>query len=175
MLVNNEGSTIFEFGNKFVIGVLTKATEEGNSTFEDAKTSVELAVRKEKKAKVLAEKLKNAASGQSDMESIASKLGTPLKQASGVNFSSYSIPSVGFEPAVIGAVCNLPSGKVSAPIEGNEGVYLAKVTDFTTSSNTDLKGEKMRLAQTLGYRAGSQIFEALKKGVEIEDKRSKFY
>lgn len=175
MLVNNEGSTIFEFGNKFVIGVLTKATEEGNSSFEEAKTSVELAVRKEKKAKILAEKLKNAASGQSDMESIASKLGTPLKQASGVNFSSYSIPSVGFEPAVIGAVCNLPSGKVSAPIEGNEGVYLAKVTDYTTSSNTDLKGEKMRLAQTLGYRAGSQIFEALKKGVEIEDKRSKFY
>ena len=175
MLVNNEGSTIFEFGNKFVIGLLTKATEEGNSSFEEAKTSVELAVRKEKKAKVLAEKLKNAASGQSDMESIASKLSTELKQASGVNFSSFSIPSVGFEPAVIGAVCNLPSGKVSAPIEGNNGVYLAKITDFTTSSNADLKGEKFRLAQSLGYRAGSQVFESLKKGVEIDDKRSRFY
>jgi peptidyl-prolyl cis-trans isomerase D len=175
MLVNNEGSTIFEFGNKFVIGLLTKATEAGNSSFEDAKTTVELAVRKEKKSKILAEKLKNAASGQSDMGSIASKLSTELKQASGVNFSSYSIPSIGFEPAVIGAVCNLPSGKVSSPIEGNNGVYLAKVTDLTTSSNTDLKGERMRLAQSLEYRATSQIFEALKKGVEIEDKRSKFY
>jgi peptidyl-prolyl cis-trans isomerase D len=175
MLVNNEGSTIFEFGDKFVVGLLTKAAEEGNSSFEDAKTSIELAVKKEKKAKILAEKLKNAAAGQSDMEAIASKLSTPVKQASGVNFSSYSIPSVGFEPAVIGAVCNLPSGKVSAPIEGLNGVYLAKVTDFTTNSNTDLKGEKMRLAQSLGYRAGAQIFESLKKGVEIEDKRSKFY
>ena len=131
--------------------------------------------RKEKKGQMLADKLQNAASGQSDLGSIAAKLSTEVKEATGINFTSYSIPSIGFEPALIGTVCSLPEGKVSAAITGNNGVYLAKVTSFTTNTDTNLKGEKTRLAQSLGYRAGSQVFESLKKVAEIEDKRSKFY
>lgn len=175
ILANNEGSPIFEYGNKFVIGLLTGATEEGASTFEEAKAQVELAVRKEKKAQMLAEKLQGAASGQTDLASVASKLSAEVKEASGVNFTTFSIPAAGFEPAVIGTVCTLPEGKISAPIEGNNGVYLTKVNSFVTSADTDLKGEKTRLAQSLGYRAGAQVFESLKKLTDIEDKRSKFY
>ena len=175
ILVNNENSTIFEFGNKFVIGNLTGATEEGKSTFEEAKIRVDLVVRKEKKAKMLAEKLKNAASGQSDLSSVASKLSTEVKNAAGVNFNSYSIPAIGAEPAVIGTVCYLPEGKISAPIEGNNGVYLAKITTVNTNADKDVKGEKKRLEQTLGYRAGSEAFESLKKIAEITDRRAKFY
>lgn len=172
MCVNNENSPIFEFGNKFVIAAMTAATEEGPSTFEEAKIRIDLAVRKEKKAEMLAEKFKSAGS---DLASAASKLSTEVKEASGVNFTSYSIPSLGFEPAVVGTVCSLPEGKVSAPIEGNNGVYIARVTSFTTNTDADLKGEKNRIAQALGYRAGTQVFEALKKSSEIVDKRSKFY
>ncbi|HEY3370127.1 MAG TPA: SurA N-terminal domain-containing protein [Prolixibacteraceae bacterium] len=175
MLVNNEGSSIFEFGNKFVIGALTDATEEGPSTFEEAKPRVELAVRKEKKAKVLADKLASAASGQSGLEGVASKLGLEVKVASGLNFETYSIPAAGFEPAVIGTVSNLPENKISSPIEGMNGVYLAKVTAVTKNADSNVNGEKARLAQTLEYRAGSQVFESLKKLAVIEDKRSKFY
>ena len=175
ILVNNEGSPIFEYGNKFVVGVMTEATEEGNSTFEQAKSRVELAVSKEKKAKVLADKLSAAASGQTTLEAIASKLSIDVKEASGLNFETYSIPAAGFEPKVVGTVSSLPENKISAPIEGINGVYMAKVTAITKSSDTNVDGEKTRLAQTLGYRAGSQVFESLKKLVEVEDKRSKFY
>ena len=172
MLVNNEGSTIFEYGNKFVVGAMTRSTEAGESTFEDARIRVDLVVRKEKKAQLLADKLKNAGS---DLATVASKLSTEVKEASGVNFTSFSIPALGFEPAVIGAVCSLPEGKVSAPIEGNNGVYLAKVTSFTTGTDTNMKGEKIRLAQSIDSQISSQLFESLKKLAEIDDKRSKFY
>ncbi len=171
IIVNTEGSTIFEFGNKFVIAALTDIAEAGNSTFEEARVSVELAVRKEKKAQMLAEKLK----GQTDLSSVAAKFSTQVKDVSGINFTSFSIPGIGFEPAVIGGVCTLPEGKISAPIEGNNGVYLVKVTAVVNGSDTNLKGEKNNLAQALGYRASSQVFEAMKKAVEIVDKRSKFY
>ena len=147
MCVNNEGSTIFEFGNKFVVAAMTGATEEGLSTFEEAKIRVDLAVRKEKKAQLLADKLKSAGS---DLASVASKFSTDVKEAAGVNFTSFSIPSLGFEPAVVGTVCSLPEGKVSAPIEGNNGVYLTKVTSFTTGTDTDLKGEKKPNRSNLG-------------------------
>ena len=175
MLVNNEGSSIFEFGNRFVIGALTDATEAGVSTFEEAKPQVELVVRKEKKGKVLADKLSAAAAGQSSLEAIASKLSVDVKVASGLNFESYSIPVAGFEPAVVGTVSNLPENKVSTPIVGINGVYLAKVASVTKGADSNLKGEKTRLNQMLRYRAGSEVFESLKKLVEIDDKRSKFY
>jgi peptidyl-prolyl cis-trans isomerase D len=175
LLVNNEGSSIFEFGNKFVIGVLTETTEEGNSTFEEAKIRVELAVRKEKKAKMLADKLKDAASGQTDLGAVASKLSTEVKEASGLNFETYSIPAAGFEPAVVGTVSNLPENKLSAPIEGNNGVYIAKVTSIVKNPSDDVKGEKTRMAQNMGYRTGSMVFESLRKMADIEDKRAKFY
>jgi len=175
ILVNNEGSPIFEFGNKFVIGAMTEATEEGPSSFEEAKIRVDLAVRKEKKAQMLAEKVKSAASGQTDLASVASKLSTEVKDAPAVNFTTFSIPSAGFEPAVIGTVCSLAEGKLSAPIEGNAGIYLVKVTSVVNNADADLKGEKVRLAQSLSYRAGSQVFESLKKVVDIQDKRAKFY
>jgi peptidyl-prolyl cis-trans isomerase D len=175
IMVNNEGSTIFEFGNKFVIGAMTESTEEGPSSFEEAKIRVDLAVRKEKKAQMLAEKVKSAAAGQSDLASIASKLSTEVKDSPAVNFTTFSIPSAGFEPAVIGTVCNLAEGKISGPIEGNAGIYLAKVTSVINNSDADIKGEKGRLAQSMSYRAGSQVFESLKKIVDIQDKRAKFY
>jgi len=172
ILINNEGSTIFEFGNKFVIAALTRTTEAGESTFEDARIRVDLVVRKEKKAQFLADKFKNAGS---DLATVASKLSIEVKEASGVNFTSFSVPGLGLEPAVIGAVCSLPEGKLSSPIEGNNGVYLTKVTSFTTGTDTDLKGEKNRLAQSINSQVSSQLFESLKKLAEIDDKRSKFY
>jgi len=175
VLVNNENSSIFEFGNKFVIGILTGATEEGNSTFEEAKVRVDMVVRKEKKAQMLAEKLKNAAAGQSDLSGVASKLSTEVKDAAGINFNSFSIPVIGTEPAVIGTVSFLPEGKISVPIEGNNGVYLAKVTSVSKSDDKNVKGEKKRLEQSLDYRASSQVFESLKKVAEITDRRAKFY
>ncbi|HNX54512.1 MAG TPA: SurA N-terminal domain-containing protein [Prolixibacteraceae bacterium] len=169
--INNEKSPIFEFGNKFVIAAVNGATEEGPSSFEEAKPRIELVVRKDKKGDMLADKLKSAA----DLSSAASINSTEVKEASGINFTSYSIPNLGFEPAVIGAVCYLPEGKISSPVKGNNGVFIAKVTGVNTGTDNDLKGERNRLAQALGYRAGTQIFEALKKNASIEDRRSKFY
>ncbi|MDO8929755.1 MAG: peptidylprolyl isomerase, partial [Bacteroidota bacterium] len=86
ILVNNEGSSIFEFGNKFVISLLTEATEEGVSTFEEAKILVDLAVRKEKKAQLLAAKMKEAASGETSLENVASKLSVVVNEATNLNF-----------------------------------------------------------------------------------------
>jgi len=124
---------------------------------------------------LLADKLKNAASGQSDLAGVASKVSGEVKEAAGVNFTSFSIPAIGFEPAVIGTVSNLAEGKISEPVQGNNGVYLTKITAVKTNPNTDLKGEKNRLLQALNSRAGSQVFESLKKAIDVVDKRSKFY
>ena len=175
ILATTQGSPIFELGNNFVIGILTKATEEGEATFEEAKTRVELAVAKEKKAEYLAKKAANAIEGKTDLYSVASQLNTEVRSAENVNFNSFSIPGLGAEPTVIGTVTALDANKISKPVIGNNGVFVVKVTAVNQGPEQGVKNEQTRLAQSVGYRASSQALEAQRKKADIVDKRAKFY
>ncbi len=175
ILATTQGSPIFELGNNFVVAVLTKATEEGESTFEEAKTRVELAVTKEKKTEYLVNKASNALSGKTEMQAVASELNASVQNAANINFNSFSIPGIGMEPAVVGTVAALETDKISAPVAGNNGVYIVKVTSVSQGSEQSLEAEKARLAQSMGYRATSQAYEAQRKKADIEDLRAKFY
>jgi peptidyl-prolyl cis-trans isomerase D len=175
ILVTSQESPIFELGNNFVIAVLTKATDEGIATFEEARTRVELAVTKQKKADFLSKKAAAALEGKTDMEAIASQLNTSVRNATNINFNSFSIPGLGAEPAVVGTVASLDADKISKPITGNNGVYIVKVTSVSQGPEQGFETEQARLAQSLNFRAASQAFEAQRKKAEIVDKRSKFY
>ncbi len=174
ILVNNEGSTIFEFGNNFVVATLTGVAEEGVAPFNDVKLRIDLAVRKENKAKALIAKMSEAANG-SDLEGVAQKLNTEVKDVNGINFSMFSVPALGVEPAVVGTVASLAKDQVSAPVKGNNAVYMIKVISIAEGTDTDVDTEQQRLAQSLSYRANYQAYEAQRKKAEIEDKRAKFY
>jgi len=175
ILKTSQESPIFELGNDFVIAVLTKATEEGEATFEQAKTRVELAVIKQKKAELLVKRAANAVSGQTSLSAVAGTLGTQVQTANNVNFNSFSIPGLGVEPALIGTVANLDVNRISKPVEGNNGVYVALVTTANMGADQNVSAEKQQLSQNLFYRVSSQVTEAQRKKAEITDKRAKFY
>ncbi len=175
IITTTQGSPIFELGNNFVIAVLTKATEEGESTFEEAKTRVELAVTREKKNEYLIKKATNAIEGKSSLQAVASQLNAEVSNASNINFNSFSVPGLGAEPAVLGTVAALEANKISKPIAGNNGVYVVNVTSVSENQNMDAATERSRLAQSQGYRASSQAYEMHRQKSEIVDKRSKFY
>jgi peptidyl-prolyl cis-trans isomerase D len=176
VLRNTDGSPIFELGDNFVIAALANVTEEGFSSFESVKPRVELAVLKEKKSKMLAERINTAAQGKSDMKEIAYSLGAEVKTASNITFATSMIPDVGMEPPLIGTAVSLEANAISAPVTGNNGVYLIKAIEVRDAGDTNVEAEKQRLQQNLAYRNNPyQTFETLKKAVKIEDKRSKFY
>jgi peptidyl-prolyl cis-trans isomerase D len=175
ILVTSQESPIFELGNNFVIAVLTKVTDEGIATFEEAKTRVELAVINQKKSDYLSKKAVAALEGKTDLESIASQLNTSVRNATNINFNSFSVPGLGAEPAVIGTVASLDVDKISKPIVGNNGVYIIKVTSANQGPEQGFETEQARLSQSLNFRAISQAFEAQRKKAEIVDKRAKFY
>jgi peptidyl-prolyl cis-trans isomerase D len=175
ILKTSQESPIFELGKDFVIAVLTKATEEGEATFEQAKTRVELAVIKQKKAELLVKKAANAASGQTNLSTVAGTLGTDVKNVTNVNFNSFSIPGLGVEPALTGTVASMDANQISKPVEGNNGVYVALVTSVNQGTDQNVSGEKIQLSQNLFYRVASQVFETQRKKAEITDKRAKFY
>jgi peptidyl-prolyl cis-trans isomerase D len=175
IIMTTQGSPIFELGDNFVIAVLTEVTEEGEPSLESVKPRVELAVLKEKKADFLAEKAKAALQGKTDLQAVASDLNATVQSASNIDFTSFSVPGLGMEPAVIGTATSLGVDKISEPVKGNNGVYVLKVTSVNQLNNDNVEAEKTRLAQNINFRATSQAFEAQRKASEIVDKRSKFY
>ncbi|MCF6333714.1 MAG: SurA N-terminal domain-containing protein [Draconibacterium sp.] len=175
-IISSKESPIFELGDNFVIAVLTHVTEEGIAAFEDVRSRVELNVIKEKKAEYLVEKANAALVGKSDLNAIANELKSTVKNATNIDFSSYSIPGLGLEPALIGTVATLDVDKISKAVAGKNAVFIVKVTSVNESNQDgDVVAEQMRLAQNISTRANSQAFEAHRKSVVIVDKRSKFY
>ena len=175
LLMTLQGSTIFELGDDFVIGMLVDAAEEGNSPLASVRARVELAVQKEKKKEVLLKKAKETMSGKSTLSEIASALNSEVNQVMNINFNSFTIPGVGLEPGLVGAVTSAEPLKILSPVAGNNGVFIAQVTSSNENPGQDISSEKTRLSQTLASRAFYQSFETQKKAVTVVDKRSKFY
>jgi peptidyl-prolyl cis-trans isomerase D len=177
MIQDPQGSTIFDLGDTYVIATLVSATDEGIADFEDVKQRIELAVLKQKKTEFLMQKMEAALEGKSDLESIASELGTSVENALNVNFNSLSIPGAGLEPALAGTAFAMEPGKISGPVAGNNGVFIVEVTSVNEADDQvpDLRNEQMRLSGELAYRAFNQAYQAHRDNVEIVDKRSKFY
>ncbi|WP_163718213.1 peptidylprolyl isomerase [Mangrovibacterium lignilyticum] len=174
ILVNNEGSTIFEFADNFVIAKLAGIQDEGYTAFNEVQPMIKLAVLKEKKGEALVAKMKEAAAA-GDIDAVASKLGVDVQAANNIHFDLYSVPVIGVEPAVVGTVVSMEKDQLSAPIKGNRGVYITKVVGINELNNTNVEAEKARLEQALAYRANYQAYEAHRKAAEIEDRRAKFY
>lgn len=175
IILDQQGSTIFDLGDNFVIATLASATEEGVADFEEVKPRIELAVTREKKADLLKEKVRNAMQGKSELAAVANDLNTTVESVSNINFGSVQIPGLGMEPAVVGTVSALNVDQISEPVAGNNGVYLVEVTSANDTPAGDINAEKQRLAQNLNFRASSQAYLAHQNHAEIEDKRSKFY
>ena len=171
IIASTEGTPIFELGNQFVIAFLTGEQEKGVASLNSVKARVEIEVRKEKKAQQLIEKM----SGKSDLNQLVSGVGATLSDAKDISFETYSIPGVGFEPAVAGAATALESNQVSKPVAGTNGVYVVKVNSVTTGTDQDLVDNKLKLAASISYRANMYAFEALRENAKIVDKRAKFY
>ncbi|MBK5203011.1 MAG: SurA N-terminal domain-containing protein [Prolixibacteraceae bacterium] len=174
VIKSKEGSTIFEFGDNFVIGILSEAREDGIASLESVSPRIVMELKKDKKAEIIAAKMKKATIGN-DLEATAKKLNTEVKDANNITFNSYTA-SYGMEPAVTGTVVNLESNKISAPIKGNTGIYIAKV--ISEKENANIGTEEMeaaKLRQSLVYRTNYFAYETLKSNAEIEDMRSKFY
>ena len=173
---NDVSEKVFEFGNNYVVAVLTEIREKGTAPIEQVKEEIKFRVSKDKKIALLKEKI--AKMLPSDLETLADKLSTEVKEARNISFTSFQIPGMGYEPNVIAYAVSLDKEKISAPIEGENGVYVIKVKSITPSPKAEeitLMAEKEKLTRDIQQRSMQQIYKALKNSSEIIDDRSKFY
>jgi len=164
----------FEFPDKFVVAVLTEAREKGYAPIEQIKEQLTTLVKKEKKAEKYIQEFK-ANKSLGNLQAIAGKMNTPVMDATAITFASFSLPGVGIEPKVISASATLPKAQLSAPIKGNNGVFMITVTNRTSQAAADVKQMQMQAAYDIQTRVDYQAFEALKKLANIKDNRILFY
>jgi peptidyl-prolyl cis-trans isomerase D len=161
----------FEVANLgHIIAKVKKVNPEGLMAVDMVRSYVEPILKNKKKAELIKAKM----SGTS-LEAIAKASGATVQQATDVTMENPVLTGgVGQEPKVVGNAFALATGKLSAPIEGNTGVYVVKNTN--TVKAPVLKNHTAYIAKLKAQTAGdiNRVLPALKDKAEIEDNRKQF-
>jgi peptidyl-prolyl cis-trans isomerase D len=171
---NNPGtvSEPFDMNDKYVVAVITGSSDEGVQSAAVARVAVEPILRNKKKAAEITKKIGNA----NTLEAIASATGQQVLNADTVRFGDSFIPNLGNETKVIGAAFNKENqSKVSAPIDGQTGVFVIKVNSQGALPNLggDVEQQRKTFEQQMRQYAGYATTESLRKAATIKDTRRK--
>lgn len=167
-------SKTFTFGDKYVIGHLVEIKDKGILPMESVKEQVAEGAKKEKKAALLIEKIKNA--GGASIDQIAQKLNVTAADADNLSFQNPYIPGVGADQILIGAVFGSKAGKISQPVQGENAVTVFTVKSFREPPVTnDYSATIKTILDQRKSRSEYEVFNALKEKAGIEDHRGTFY
>lgn len=165
---------VFETGDKFIVAKLTDVREEGILPLDKIKKQIEPMVRNDVKADMLIERFEKANAG--NITQLAQKLGTKVVPAQNIVFANPILPGGGQENKVVGAVFGSAPGKLSEPIQGEQGVYAFVVDKFTNPAPlTNVFKQKEQIMQGLIQRAPGETFRVLKEKAEVKDNRVNFF
>lgn len=155
----------------FVVAQVTAKNAEGLMSTEKASITALPAIRKEKKAKMIMDRISAAT-----LEDIASAEGQTVRTAAALNMKTPTLSGAGREPKVIGTAFGLKEGETSKAIEGNNGVYFVQVTKVTPAAEMpNYQTNANRLSTTKTGNVSRLLINALKEAAEVEDNRATFY
>lgn len=164
-------SDVFECGDQFVVAALTEINDGEYRSFESVRPELIITATNNKKA----EYIKNQLKGVTTLESAAELFGTEIKSSEAITLASYRFGAAGVEPYVIGKAFALEANTVSAPVQGNNGVYLLsvgaeKVAEGELNAAQEISNLNMRTMYTIPYQA----INLLQEEIEVVDNRARF-
>ena len=160
----------FEVANVgHVIAKLKSIDDSGLVAVSVVRPYVEPILKNKKKAALIKAKMTG-----SSLEAIAKAVGGTVQQATDLTMENTMLPGVGQEPKVVGNAFALAANKLSAPIEGNTGVYVVKNT--STVKAPVLKSHAAYVTKLKAQSASdaNRVIPALKANAKIEDNRKDF-
>lgn len=159
----------FNIPNGYVIAQLVAKHKEGLMAVDDATASVLPAIRKEKKAEIIRERVL-----AKTLEDLAKAESTSVRSASAINMKTPTISGAGREPLVVGAAFGLNEGETSNLIDGDKGVYMIQVIKVIPAVELDnYQAAANRVEQQKSSVVTSKLYNALKEAADIEDNRAK--
>lgn len=161
----------FDLPSGYVIAKLIAKEEKGIMNTEEASSKILPILRNKKKAEQLIAKVNGT-----DLNAIAKDNGVTLKSASAITMKNSTISGAGIERKVVGTAFGLDKDAVSKPIEGNNGVYVVKVTSKTPGQGlASYQGLAKKQTTSESRKSQSTVINALTTNAEIKDRRSVLY
>ena len=158
---------ISNFG--FIVAKVVEKREKGLMSTEDASITALPEIRKEKKAKMIREKIT-----ATTLADVAKNQGQTVRTAAAVTIKNTTLSGAGVEPKVVGAAFGLAEGATSKPIDGEKGVYVVQVTKINDATKLDNYGAIVnRLNAERRNTVQTKVFTALEKAADIDDNRAK--
>jgi len=171
-------SNIFsQSDEKYIVAVLTDAKDEGYASLESVRAEITVAVKKEKKAEMLAESLRTQLGGVDDLNQFGTANNLNVGEATQVKFANTYVAGVGLEPYVVGASMYLPEGQISEPLVGESGVFVIEVTNRNEPAPAEGESEAVRnqLKYSLESRSNFEAYNALLDAAKVEDNRLEIF
>jgi peptidyl-prolyl cis-trans isomerase D len=166
----------FNFGNKYVVAVVAEVREKGIAPLEQKRIEVEIGAKQKKKAQMFIEEFNKSLTGNVTIDAFSTRVKLPVEIVDNTTFSAFSIANLGREGNLMGVLFTLPEGKISKPVEGQQGVYVVTVDKITPAADTkDYTATQKQVIQNLQYRVDQDLFNAMKTKAEVEDWRGKYY
>jgi peptidyl-prolyl cis-trans isomerase D len=159
------------YNAEYIIAGLSSIIPAGSPKLEDVRSIVRPEVLKKKKGELLRESMQGK-----NLSAVAQQYNTRVDTAQGVGLNATRIPNLGEEPSLVAALQDLDQGQLSAPIIGNNGVYLIQLNSKTEMpSMGNISQIKSSKSTQIRQRAQSSLLKSMQEGAEILDDRDKFY
>lgn len=159
-------------GESYLVAVVTEVDKPGLPSANKVRNIVQPVLVNKKRAA----QIKNKIGATKDLNQVAAKTGQQVQTMDSLSFQGPN-QALAFESKVIGAAFNPDlKGKVSEPIEGQNGVYVIRVDNVSTVPvpAADIQQQRQMMEQQSRQMFRSPL-ETLKKAADIKDYRAKFY
>ena len=173
---NDKGSIseIFECSDKFVVAAVEGSISEGYRPVDMVAPALRAELAAQKKGDKIAQEL--AAKNLTSVEAYAETMGSSVDSVKFVNFGTRRIAGIGIEPNLNAMVSMAQVDQVSAPVKGNNGVYVFKVYARNKDGKEFNEAEEIRaLDASNAYRVGFQAIQSMVNNAKVEDNRIRFY
>lgn len=163
----NDISSVISIGNVNYVVRLVDIFEGGYLPFDMVKEDLKPEFISKLKEDVLAKEM----SEQSDLETLASKLGTSVAVADDVSFTTFFIQGIGMAPKVIGAVSVSSPDVVSKPVSTGTDMVVFKLNSKNYVEVADFEMERVLIETNYLTQLQDRILYSLVSLSKIEDNR----
>lgn len=158
--------------DKYVAVGLSGIQSAGDLSVASLKDQIDAQVKNLKKADLIKSRI---TAGQ-NLAALASTFNSQIDTLRSVNFNSSIQPGLGDEPKVISAAFSQSVNGISAPVIGENGVYVVQVINKPDpGSATNIPQLRTQASRPYLGQVTSQLIQGMKKTASIKDYRSNFY
>ncbi|MEN0045452.1 MAG: peptidylprolyl isomerase [Bacteroidota bacterium] len=159
------------YTNKYVVASLRSVQDAGMPSVANIKDEIEAQVLNEKKAANIREQIAGK-----NLGAIATQYNTSVDTTADVQFTAGFLPGLGNEPKVIAQAFSMEPGETSAPITGENGVYVITLINKPVNSNpANIPQLRRTIAGGVKAQLNAGLAQELRKDADITDNRSRFY